>query len=31
MGEAPWVVADSGEVIRVGYLLLLEAVFVEVV
>ena len=30
MGEAPWVVADSGEVIRVGYPLSLEAVLVEV-
>lgn len=31
MGEAPWVVADSGEVIRVGYPLSLEAVLAEVV
>ena len=30
MGEAPWVVSDSGEVIRVGYPLSLEAVLVEV-
>ena len=30
MGEAPCVVADSGEVIRVGYPLSLEAVLVEV-
>ena len=30
MGEAPWAVADSGEVIRVGYPLSLEAVLVEV-
>ena len=30
MGEAPWVVTDSGEVIRVGYPLSLEAVLAEV-
>lgn len=30
MGEAPWVVADSGEVIRVSYPLSLEAVLAEV-
>ena len=30
IGEVPWVVADSGEVIRVGYPLSLEAVLAEV-
>ena len=30
MGEAPWVVTDSGEVIKVGYPLSLEAVLAEV-
>ncbi|MBB1566258.1 hypothetical protein HG431_000520 [Candidatus Saccharibacteria bacterium] len=30
MGEAPWVVTDSGEVIRVGYPLSLETVLAEV-
>lgn len=30
MGEAPWAVADSGEVIRIGYPLSLEAVLAEV-
>ena len=30
MSEAPWVVTDSGEVIRIGYPLSLEAVLAEV-
>ena len=30
MGEAPWVVTDSGEAIRVGYPLSLETVLAEV-
>lgn len=30
VGEAPWVVADSGKAIRVGYPLSLEAVLAEV-